>query len=210
MTLCSDNAAYPCLPSYERAPPAHLPVYTSPPTTVPSDNGPPPPRPLLRAAVLNAAAISPCSRERSVPSRSARYAAFRSLRSYPLCANPLETVDRSDALQLRELVSASTKWQDASSCFMALLFANGISWSRWFETRPPRCERKETSHPPPSFPMQTWNPSPAPTRRWYENRGQDTHIRHSGARRIPAPQEPSPIQSPNPVGRCHFHLPWCR
>ena len=111
----------------ERAPPAHLPVYTSPPMTVPSDNGPLPPRPLLRAAVLNAVATV----------HAAEYAVYRPALQdmlpseppvYPLCANPLETVDRSsDALQLHELVSASTKWQNASSCFMALLFANGIT-----------------------------------------------------------------------------------
>ena len=37
------------------------------------------------------------------------------------------------------------------------------------------------------------------TRRWYEN-SRTTPIRHSGARRIPAPQEPSPIQSPAVAG----------
>ena len=46
-----------------------------------------------------------------------------------LCA-PIHSKRSTDHLMpsIRELVSASTKWQDASSCFMALLFANGIRY----------------------------------------------------------------------------------
>ena len=108
-------------------PPLHL--DTSPPTSVPSDNGPPELMPQQRAGVLSAAATVHVGEYAGLclflpgmmPSAPP---------VYPLDAIPLETVDRSsDALQLHELASAWTVCQTAARCFVVLLFANGISWA---------------------------------------------------------------------------------
>ena len=78
-----------------------------------------------------------------------------------------------------------------------------------FETRPPRCGvKKPATHHRRS--RANGNPSPAPTRRWYENRGKTpTSVipAHAGflLRRNRPPSSPRTL-----LAAAIFHLPWCR